>query len=289
MRMLTQGHYGLMSLAVMAIGFLALFNRLGAIPSLIQKQEIDDILIRKVYGLLLLCNCALYIAIFTGAPYLAGFFNQQQLTKILQVLGALLLLDASIAIPTALLQRELRFKAISLTELVSAIVGSLVILSLALTGFGVWALVVGSLLRQTLNTVILLRLTRWRIRPKFDLSGLRTVLTFGMKVSAVQIVWYVSSHIDILLIGRVLGKEALGTYSVVYNLALLPTNKMMSLSSQVAFATYSRIQDQRVKVIEFFRESASISVMILFPACWGISAIADDFISVLLGQTGNRA
>src|SRR3954463_8812232 len=66
MRMLTPADYGLIGLAVMMTGFFALFNRLGAIPGLIQKREITATLIRKVYGLLLLSNCTLYTVVFAG-------------------------------------------------------------------------------------------------------------------------------------------------------------------------------------------------------------------------------
>src|SRR4051794_4828977 len=70
----------------------ALFNRLGAIPGLIQKREITATLIRKVYGLLLLSNCILYTIVFVVSPYFAVFFNQPQLVEVVRVLGCLLLL-----------------------------------------------------------------------------------------------------------------------------------------------------------------------------------------------------
>ena len=75
MRLLAPGDYGLMSLAMMMVGFFVMFNYLGAISALIQKQEIDTILIRKVYGFLLLCNCTFYAMIFAGAPYFFRIFQ----------------------------------------------------------------------------------------------------------------------------------------------------------------------------------------------------------------------
>jgi teichuronic acid exporter len=283
MRLLVPADYGLMGLAVMATGFFALFNRLGAVPALIQRREIDTTLIRQVYGLLLLSSCVLYIVIFAGASYFAAFFNQPQLTEIVQVLGVLLLLDALAAVPSALLQRDLKFKSISLIELTSTIIGSLSVLALALSGFGVWALVVGNLIKPALNTILLLKVTRFRMLPKFNFAGLGSVLSFGTKVSAAQIVWYISSNFDVFLIGRVLGKEVLGIYSVASNLALLPTNKIMSLSNQIAFAAYSRIQDEHVRVRKYFQESVTLAALMFFPVCWGMSAIADDLVTVVLG------
>jgi teichuronic acid exporter len=182
-----------------------------------------------------------------------------------------------------LLQRDLKFKSISLIELSSTIIGSLSTLVFALAGFGVWALVGGNLVKPAINTVLLLKSTRFRMLPQFNFSGLGAILSFGTKISAAQIVWYISSNLDVFLIGRVLGKEMLGIYSVAYNLALMPTNKIMSLVNQIAFAAYSRIQDERTTVIRYFQESVSLAALIFFPVSWGMSAIADDLVAVVLG------
>jgi len=119
--------------------------------------------------------------------------------------------------------------------------------------------------------------------PQFNFSGLGTILSFGTKITAAQIVWYISSNFDVFLIGRVLGKEMLGIYSVAYDLALMPTNKTMSLVNQIAFAAYSRIQNERTRVIKYFQESLSLTALIFFPISWGMSAIADDLVAVVLG------
>lgn len=283
MRLLAPGDYGLIGLAMMITGFFALFNHLGAIPALIQKREIDGTLIAQVFGLLLLSNCILYGVIFAGAPYFAEFFGQPRLAGIVRVLGILLLLGALSAIPSALLQRDLKFKSISLIEFSSTVAASLTVLSLAVSGFGVWALVAANLVQPAMNTIVLLAVTRFRTVPSFNFVGLGSVLSFGTKVSAAQIIWYISNNFDGFLIGRVLGKEALGLYSVAYNLALLPTSKIMSLSNQIAFSAYARIQDERTKVVKYFQESIALSSLVFFPVCWGMSAIADDLVAVALG------
>lgn len=289
MRLLVPGDYGLMGLATIVTGFLALFNHLGAIPALIQKPEIDDTLIRQVFGLLLVSNLVLYGIVFAGAPYFAAFFGQSRLLEILPVSGIVLILGALAAVPNALLQRELKFKSISLIELASTVTASLAVLFLAVLGFGVWALVFGPLVRWTLNSILLLVVTRFRMMPKFNFIGLGAVLSFGLKVSAAQIIWYISNNFDSFLIGRVLGKEALGLYSVAYDLALLPTTKIISLSNQIAFAAYARAQNERAKVTRYFQESITLSSLVFFPACWGMSAIADDLVTVMLGPKWQSA
>ena len=155
--------------------------------------------------------------------------------------------------------------------------------------FGVWALVIGILVRAMFNTAILLKFTRFSMLPKFNFIGLIDVLSFGMKVSAAQIVSYVNSNFDGFLIGKVLGEEELGLYSVAYNLALLPASKISSLTNQIAFSAYSRIQEEHEKVTRYFRESVALASLVFFPTCWGMSAIADDLVAVVLGPKWQSA
>jgi teichuronic acid exporter len=289
MRLLSPVDYGLMGLATILLGFFALINELGAIPAIIQRQQVDQCLIRKVFGLVLVSNASLYVVAFAGAPYFAALFGEAYLATVIRILALSLVIGALSAIPSALLQRDLKFKSISLIDFAATLVGALATLMLAFEGRGVWSLVVGSLVKEAGNAVGLMAVTRFRVAPLLDFTGLRTVLAFGMKISGARIVWYFNSSFDGLLIGKILGERALGLYSVANTLAYLPASKVLGLSNQIAFAAYSRLQDDRVRVRQYFLEGASIASFIFFPLCWGISAVADDFVDVVLGPTWHEA
>ena len=290
MRLLSPVDYGLMGLATILLGFFGLINELGAIPAIIQRQQVEQCLIRKVFGLVLVSNASLYVAAFAGAPYFAALFGEAYpLATVIRVLALSLIIGALSAVPNALLQRDLKFKTISLIDFAATLVGAVATLMLAIEGGGVWSLVFGSLIKEAGNAVGLIAVTRFRVAPLLDFTGLRTVLAFGMKISGARIVWYFNSSFDGLLIGKILGEGALGLYSVANTLAYLPASKVLGLSNQIAFAAYSRLQDDRVRVRQYFLEGASIASFIFFPLCWGMSAVADDFIDVVLGPTWHEA
>jgi teichuronic acid exporter len=289
MRLLTPGDYGLINLATIFLGFCALINELGAVPALIQRQEIDERLVRKIFGLVLASNAILYVLAFVSASYFAAFFAEERLVPIVRIMALDLLFSALSAVPNVLLQRELEFKSISLIEFGGTIVGALLTLALALEGWGVWSLVFGNLAKSACNTGGLMTITRFRIAPLFNFAGLGAVFSFGMKVSAARIVWYLNRNFDGLLIGKALGEHALGLYSVADTLALLPVSKILGLSNQIAFAAYSRLQDDRARAQRYFFESAWLASFIFFPTAWGMSAVADDFVNVVLGPTWHQA
>lgn len=289
MRLLSPVDYGLMGLAAILLGFFRLFNELGAIPALIQRQQIDESLIRKIFGLVLVTNAVLYLAAFAGAPYFAALFGEAHLVTVIRVLALNLIIGALSAVPSVLLQRDLKFKSISLIEFAATLIGAVTMLLFACEGRGVWSLVFGSVAKEACNAVGLLAVTRFRIAPLFNFTGLRSVLAFGMKISGARIVWYCNSSFDGLLIGKILGERSLGLYTVANTLASLPVAKVLGLSNQIAFAAYSRLQDDRVRVRKYFLEGACIAAFIFFPLCWGMSAEADDFVDVILGPTWQDA
>src|SRR6266446_982346 len=281
--------YGLMNLAEIFMGFCLLVNHLGVIPALVQCPEIDQLLVRKTFGLVLLSNGAFYLIAFIGAPYFAAFFGEARLVAIVRVLTFGLMIGALSAIPTVLLQRELKFKAMSLIEFGAGLIGAATTLVLALEGRGVWSLVLGNLVTTVCTSTGLIVLTRFHILPLFSFAGLGRLFSFGMKVSGSGIFWYFNRNFAELLIGKTLGNRDLGYYSVVSTLAMMPVSKIMSMTAQVAFAAYSRIQNDQVRVRRYFLESTSIACLIFFPVAWGMSAVADDFVAVVLGPQWHEA
>src|SRR6185503_12631767 len=108
--------------------------------------------LRSVFGLVLVVDGLLFVLVMATAPLIAAFFAEERLVAIIRVLALQLLIAAPAVIPDALLQRELEFKWRSLVELSAALATAAATLLLALAGFGVWALVCGSLLGAAWRT-----------------------------------------------------------------------------------------------------------------------------------------
>ncbi len=169
------------------------------------------------------------------------------------------------------------------------ITGSVVTLALALSGHGVWSLVFGNLAMATTKSVGVLVVTRFAVVPTFHFHGLGRFFSFGAKISGQKILWYVRSQIDVILVGKLLGNEALGVYSVALNLARLPITKVAALVNQVAFPSYSRLQNEPERAAGYFFTSVKLGAFITFPLFWGMSSVAPEIVDVLLGDQWREA
>jgi O-antigen/teichoic acid export membrane protein len=283
-RLLSPEDYGLMSMTTALVGLLGIFSDLGLGLSVVQSKELDEPLLRKIYGMVLVSHVALFALLFAAAPLLAAGFGEPQLVPLVQVISTQFALTAVAWVPSAIMTRQLRFRALSVIEFISFSASALATLALALHGAGVWALVVGSFAKMTSRIVLVNCLCRVRFKPSFDFRGLGAALSFGGLSTLSGVLWHMFSQVDALILGKIAGKEALGVYSVAMQLAALPLAKVLSVVQPIAFPAFARLQHDPSRVASAVLRSVRAAMMVAVPVFFGLSAVAPEAVAVILGQ-----
>ena len=111
----------------------------------------------------------------------------------------------------------------------------------AMTGRGL-ALVAASLLQGLIAATVSLALGRHSLRPLLAPAETRELLNFGFGVLLNRTVVYASYNGDNFVVGRWLGPAALGLYTRAFQLMMLPLAHLQSVTWNVMFAAYSRLQ-----------------------------------------------
>jgi len=153
-----------------------------------------------------------------------------------------LVLSSTLAIPYALLQRQLRFAALVKVNFFGAVVGSGVAIISAVSRFGVWSLVAQSLAGTGAMSVLIFTVARWHPRWEFSWPSLQGVIRFGSGLFGSSLLNYYGRNAYNFLIGRFLGATALGFYSMAYQLMVFPLSQV---SSAVGKVTYPIMVDLR--------------------------------------------
>lgn len=289
MRILSPSDYGLLAMASIFVAFLSLMASAGLGPAIVQASNIDDAKLRQLLGLITILNVALFLLLFAAAPLIAGYFEEPRLVAIVRVLSSQFLFSGFAVIPESLLGRELKFKSRALVDLASNVAGGGVNLVLALSGYGVWSLVAGGMVSgigKVVGLNIVAPYLRW---PDFSLRGTRTLLAFGGNVTAARLLWFFYSQADIFIAGKLLGKEALGYYSVAMHLASLPVQRISGILNQVAFPAFAHAQRESQMVAEHFLKAVRLLSFFAFPLFWGISSVAPELVRLLLGAKWEAA
>lgn len=289
MRLLTPADYGLMALSGVFLAFMQGFKDLGIGAALIQRKEIEENLLQKSFGLVLLIGFTLFILGYSFAPAAAHFFEEEQIVWIMRLLSLNFLFLSLTVIPQTLLRRAMDFKTIGLLDCAAALVGCAVTLSLAIMGKGVWALAWGAVVINFSKTILYNVMSHSFIRPQLCLAGMSGVLSYGGKATVNGFVWRVSSSIDVFIIGKILGKDILGFYSVAKHLASLLMDKLSPILQEVAFPAYSSIQSDLERVKRGFLASMGVVAFVCFPIFWGISSTAPGLVLLVLGEKWQMA
>ncbi len=288
-RLLSPGDYGLMASAMVVVGFAMLIHELGIIPALINAKEVHSGLIRQCLGFVILLNVALFGLVYGTASWCGAFFEEASLVPVIQVLAVTLLINAASSVPSALLRRQIDFKSLSIVGMIAGIAGSATSLGMAFTGAGVWALVGGQVVGRIVNTVGVLWVSPERWLPSFRFAGLGSHLRYGATVTGQRLLSHLNSQADVIIIGKLLGTTQLGVYFVAVQVSFLPISKLVPLLNLVAFPAFSRLQEDAELAGNYFLRAVRIALFITIPMLWGLSAVAHDFVTVIMGPTWTPA
>ena len=283
-RLLSPADYGLMGLAGVFISFFAGFSEMGLGAAIIQRRDLKENDLKAIFGFLLIVNCIICISLSVAAPFIANFYNEQQLIPIIWFMSSTFLLSGFSILPRALLLREQNHRKVAIVDFLGAFAGSMTTLILAWHGKGVMALVAGVLSIRIVTTVGMHLMRPYIQLPQFRLKGMMSIFIFSGNYTLSSVLWYLhSSAVATLIIGKVMGKEVLGIYEIALYMACLPMDKITGIINQVAFSAFSSIQEDIQLAGTHYLKAVRILSVFSFPVFWGISCLSTEIIAVFLG------
>ena len=288
-RILDPRDYGLMAIVMGVVNLLASVSSVGFANVIVQNRRISDEALRSVFGLVLMMNAASIALLCELAYGAAWFYAEPRLVGLLQASSLLFVAIAFQAVPRATLQKKLDLKSLSRIDLVSNTAGGAVVLLLAWHGAGVWSLVAGALLAAVVRTVGLCLAAPYFRRPRFTLRELSGVVRFGGLRTAENLLWTLYSSSDVFIIGRLLGPQILGIYSVSRYLAALPSEKLALAIGPVILPAFSRVQDSRAEALWYLQKAIRILAVLSLPVFFGIAATSPQFVAIVLGPKWSPA
>lgn len=283
-RLIPPDEFGLFAIAGLII---SLGNTLSegtfALP-LVQRESITRSHIQTAFWVSVLASILMVGVVALAAPRIESFFRFEHLGLIMLGIAPVLVFKSGGSVAAAVLQRNHRFGAITATMVATQIVGYLIpTVFLALQGYGVWSLVVGQVVASALEAILLCWFSRCPVTPMVDPVALRHILSFGGFVTMSRLANWGALQIDNIVIGRVLGAEALGLYSRSYNLLAVATSVLGDTAFRALLPAFSRMQGDQVRLAAGFRRSLGIAVP-LYAFVSGIPILhAEPLVRLVLG------
>lgn len=287
LRLLVPQDYGLMAISSVVIAVSATVAELGLGTSIVQSPALAKRELEQVAGLAIVLNLSIGSIVMLLATWASSLFHEQRLTGVIQLSALQFLFAALSTVPEAIAYRDMRFKWLAWLDLGSGLLAGLTTLGLAVAGAGVWSLVIGGLAGSGMRTGLLVGDTF--IRPTFRLGGVRRHAVFGGSIAISRLAWQLVNRADVLIAGRYLAPELVGLYSVSLHLATLPMQKIMSIVNQVSLPTIARLQGDPTRLRERLLFALRLLNFVILPLTWGVSAVAPEFIALVLGPKWTAA
>ena len=287
-RILTPNDYGVVSLAAVYYGFLILVSEFGVGASVVALRDMSGEQLAQMNSLAVLIGLAGFALSCAIAIPAGRFFHSPQFAPVLVVMSACLVINSFQSVPAALLKKELRFKLLSGIDGLRGLCLATLSIALALAGFGYWTLVFGVVASALLGTVLTLLARRHRFAwPR--LRDLQHQIRFSRNIIITSLAWAAYSNADFVVAGRMLGQAALGAYTVAWNFANAPLEKITSLIGGVTPAYFSAVQHDNNELRRYLLKSTQAIALITFPAMIGISLVAHDAVLLALGAKWQAA
>ena len=288
-RLLKPMDFGLVGMATVITGVLSLFKEFGLSTATVQRLTIRDEQISTLFWINMFVGAILSLASVAIAPFVADFYHEPRLSMVMVVLASGFLFNAAGVQHSALLQRQMRFTALAMIDVLSLVISSAVSIVMALRGHGYWALVAWSVTLPLASTLLTWLQSGWIPgRPRAQ-TGIRSMMRFGGTLTLNSLVCYVAYNLDKVLLGRFWGAEVIGIYGRAYQLITLPTDNLNAAAGGVGFPVLSRLQDDPERLRSYFLKAYSLIVALIVPVTVVCALFADDLILVLLGPNWNDA
>ncbi len=283
-RRLDPTDYGLFAMTQIVLVFLNLMNGYGFANSLIREQSVTREKIAQAFGMLILLNGSLALAQFILAPVAAAYFRQPIIADLLRVQALIYIATPFIALPNALLSREMNFRYQAQVDLFAALLGAGTMLMLSALGFGVWTLVAGGIVLFWTRAIGMTMAARRLVPPSFRFKGAGAMFRYGGAMVLVQFFWFVQSQGDVFIAGRAVGPHELGLYTTALFLTQILAAKFVPPLNDVAFAAYSQMQSDRGAVASAFCKAVRLIMLVAMPFYLGLAATAEPLVLTFLGE-----
>lgn len=284
-RLLSPTDFGLMGMILVVIGLAQTFQDAGISNVVIYKQDVTHEQLSTVFWLNILVGALTFLVILAINPLVVAYYKEPRLTGYLNLTALSFLITPFGQLYFVLFQKELQFKTLAIVEFLQGVFGAITSVVLAFLGFGIMSLVVGQLVRALSFSLLLFLAARktWAPRFYFKLSEIKDLIKWGSYQIGERSINYFRQNVDYLLIGRFLGAELLGYYTLAYQLMIRPLQKINPIITKVALPVFSKIQDDDEQLRKWYLKIIKLIASVSIPIYFGVFVMADQLILLLYG------
>jgi len=269
-------------MATIFLGLVSTVTEFGLGTAVVSLRSLTEEQLAQINALSVLLGVAGALVTCAAAWPLGWVYREPALPWVVVAISANFLLSSLRVVPAAELQRDLAFRQLAILETIQSTALAAGNVLFAYLGFGIWTLVLGSILSQVVGTA-----TTWMARPvrfaRPTADRLRGIVHFSTHVLVGRLAWYVYTNADFFVAGLVFGKATLGAYTLAWQFASIPIEKVSGLVTRVTPAYFAKAQDDNGMLRRLLLNITEGLAFVTLPLTIGLALVAPELVRLVLG------
>ena len=288
-RLLSPEDYGLIGISVIFTAVCRALISGGFISALIRKVDATEDDYNTAFITNLGVSLILYSVLFLCTPLIAKFFNKPELVSIIRVISIGLIIGALALVQRSRLTKSIDFKTQARITIIASVTSGIVGVTMALLGFGVWALVAQSLTSQTMDTIFLWKFNKWIPKLYFSQKSFNYLFGFGWKMMVSNLLNTIWSELYQLVVAKFYAPATLGQYTRAKHFSNILSTNLTSVIQRVSYPVLSSIQEDKTRMVAAYRRIIKTTMFISANGLFFIGAISEPLLYCLIGPKWHQA
>lgn len=287
-RLLTPADFGLVGMVSIFLIVSQTIANGGLSHALIRKKECKEIDFQTTFIANIITALIVYAIFYLSAPYIANFYDIPELTNIIRILFIVLIIDSFAFIQRTKIYKDINFQALAKINVSGQIISGILAIIMALKGYGVWSIVIRTIVNRFIITTLMIYVNKWTPKLKFSKSTFYDLLGFGYKMLINNLVERVYRRIYLLLIGKFFNAATLGFYTRADQFKNIISEQLTSTIQRVSLPILAENQENN-NFNKIFKKLVKHSFLISSFLMLGLIVIAKPMILLLLGEKWSQS
>lgn len=283
-RLLSQSDYGM-------VGMLTIFSQMagtlqegGFISALNRKKNISHADYNAVFWTSTLLSLFFYIVLFFCAPLIADFYDTPELTSLARYIFIAFFITSLGIAPRAYMFRNMKVQQTAIVTISCLLISGLVGVIMAANGFAFWAIATQTIVYVTVITSLNFYFSKWIPSLSVDFSPIKGMIGYSSKLIITNIFNVVNGNIFSVIFGRIYTPHEVGNYTQANKWNYMGASFISNMLWGVLQPVFAKTEDDIERQKRILRKMLRFTAFVSFPAMFGLSLVAKEFIVLLLGE-----
>lgn len=285
-RFLEPSDFGIFSLSLIFLGFIDFFSGAGASAVIIQDKKLSQLQYSTFFWLNLVLGLGWAIILFFFSSIIADYFKNEDLNIIVQIISVTAFFQSISLLHNNILRREILVSKLEKIDMVGSFIQMALGISLAVGGFAFLSLPLAYAVSKIFIAIANIWVGRLYFWPStlFHLPSIKPQLSLGSFQILEKIFNYIRSNADKFFIGKFLGTDSLGWYSLAQKIIDLPLSKINPGLNKILFPYFSKLQFRPLVISNIYMNVIALIISLVVPVLLFVLFFAPTLVSMLFGH-----